>query len=78
MNDDQLADIAVRKVFEPKEINAELEFLRDFFDAWESFQKIAHSDCHGDKKQLAAQNLVNAANCVRNLRSPVQGLVPNG
>lgn len=59
-------------------INIELEFLRDFFDAWENFQVVAHSDCHANKKQIAAQNLVNAANCVRNLRSPVQGLVPNG
>lgn len=57
-------------------INTELEFLRDFFDAWESFQTIASSDCHGDKKQLAAQNLVNAATCVRNWRKPNNILQP--
>lgn len=57
-------------------INTELEFLRDFFDAWESFQVIASSDCHRDKKQLAAQNLVNAATCVRNWRKPNNLLQP--
>lgn len=59
-------------------INTELEFLRDFFDAWESMHSIMETSASHQKQAMAAQNLVEAANRVRNFRKPVQGLVPNG
>lgn len=58
----------------PTLVDHEKEFLSQFFDAWEEFQRIAGGAVTKEKKQIAAQNLVNAANLVRNFRNPVQDL----
>lgn len=44
--------------------SVELELLRAFYDSWRAFHKIPRDKLHRNKRELAAQAMVDAANAV--------------
>jgi hypothetical protein len=49
----------------------ELQFYKHFFETWDAFQTTMAESNSPLKKQQAAQDLVQAADLVRNFRNPL-------
>lgn len=52
--------------------SAELDLLREFYDCWRALHALPNDKLHRRQKERAAQSLVDAADCVKRFREPLQ------
>lgn len=53
-------------------MDTELEMLREFYDCWVAFHKMANSNMPRRQKELAAQRLTDAHHSIEAFRKPVK------
>lgn len=66
----KVADVQIEQTSPQSAFSHELQFYKHFFEVWDAFQ----TACAGSsvsRKQQAAQDLVQAADLVRNFRDPL-------
>lgn len=72
---DEFAYLATRKdlpkELTPTEMKQELAIMRAFFDRWESMHKLINEKASKKDQEIASLMLVDAANAVRALKTPV-------